>query len=233
MKSVGQMLREAREKKKFAVGDIHKFIKIHPKFIQALEEDNYSVFSDKIHAKGFLKIYAEFLGLDVEQLSAFWRREHEAAFDKKRQKKKLGPSLSKPAKIILTPQLITGVLVSILVVGFFIYLFVQYKSYSGAPALEIYTPQSNIIVHSDVLDITGKTDQDCVLLINSQRVILNPDGSFATSLRLNEGINTLSFMAVNRLGKETEKICTIIYRPQEPVVAGDKAQETTGSNKGE
>ena len=74
MKSVGELLRTQRKKKKFELSDVHKFIKIHPKFLRALEQDNYSVFFFLIHAKGFLKVYADFLELNVDQVLAIWRR---------------------------------------------------------------------------------------------------------------------------------------------------------------
>lgn len=212
MQTVGDLLRSRREKKRFSIEDAHKFLKIHPQFLRALEDGDYSVFSDKVHAKGFLKIYAEFLDLDVGKILALWRREYEAIFDKKREEHSFEFRYLKPAKLILTPSLVVGVVAALLIILFFSYLFYQYRSYTGAPKLEIYTPQNSIVVHLDVLDVTGKTDIDSVLLINNQRVILNTDGTFATSIKLKQGLNTLSFVAIDKLGKETELTRTIIYR---------------------
>lgn len=228
MKSVGEVLKEARQQKKFTLDDVHKFIKVHPKFLKALEEGDYSVFSNKIHAKGFLKNYAEFLELNVDELLAFWRREYEIQFDKEQKKVPDKFKLKKldPPKLILTPGLILTVTVTLFVVGFLGYLFYQYRNYSGAPDLKIYHPQDTFS-NTEILDITGKTDIDSVLLINNQRVILGNDGTFATSLRLQPGLNTLSFLAVNKLGKETEEIRTIIYR--EPEQENNSANESSAS----
>ena len=85
MKSVGNILKSQRHKKNFSLDDVHKFVKIHPKFLTALETGDYSVFSNKIHATGFLKNYAEFLGLDVDKMLGLWRREYEAQFENKNQ----------------------------------------------------------------------------------------------------------------------------------------------------
>ena len=78
-------------------------------------------------------------------------------------------------------------------------------------------------MNSEVLDVTGKSDRDSVFLINNQRVLLDRDGSYVTSLNLREGLNTLSFRSVNKLGRETEEIRTIIYRKL------DEVRETTES----
>ena len=216
MSSVGETLKNTRISKKFSLDDAHKFIKIHPKFLKALEEGDYIVLSSEVHAKGFLKIYAEFLDLDVQKQLALWRREYGHKFTtKKNTTKRLKPRVLEPAKFAITPKLVINTVVAVFIIGFFSYLFYQYQSYSGAPKLEIYTPQNSIVVHSEILDVTGKTDRDSVLLINNQRVILNKDGTFATSIKLRAGLNTLSFLAVNKLGKETEETRTIIHRQQE------------------
>jgi cytoskeletal protein RodZ len=230
-KSVGNILATARQKKKFTLDDVHKFLKIHPKFLQALEDGDYSVFSDKIHAKGFLKVYAEFLELNVDEILGLWRREYETYFDKKiKENRRFAVAEFNPPKLLITPGLVLSVVFGILLLGFFGYLFYQYRNYSGAPRLEIFSPAGSVAVTSDLLDVTGKTDPDSVLLINNQRVILGPDGNFATTIRLKPGLNTLSFLAVNKLGRETEEIRTIIYRePEKP----PEAQETTESTPSE
>uniref|UniRef100_A0A7C4TJ84 Helix-turn-helix domain-containing protein n=1 Tax=candidate division WWE3 bacterium TaxID=2053526 RepID=A0A7C4TJ84_UNCKA len=222
MKTVGQILKTAREQKKFTLEDVHKFVKIHPKFLIALEEGDYNQFSNKIHAKGFLKIYSEFLDLDVSQVLAFWRREYEAMFEKKENlKPKFEVKSLKKSGFVITPSFIIASVSVFLTVGFFGYLFYQYRTYAGAPKLEIYSPQNNMIANYEIVDVTGKTDMDAELMINNQKVITDKDGGFATSIRLKPGLNTLSFLSVSKLKKETEEIRTIIYRaPEKEAISG-------------
>ena len=227
--TVGNTLKNQRLKKSFSLDHVHKFVKIHPKFLIALEEGDYSVFSNKIHATGFLKNYAEFLELDVDKLLAIWRREYEAQFDKKKESTVKKKKVLEPAKILVTPGLVFSVIAVVLVFVFFGYLFYQYRSYSGAPKLEIYSPQNSIVVNSEVLDVTGKTDRDSVLLINNQRVLLDKDGSFVTSLKIRDGLNTISFLSVNKLGRETEEVRTIIFRDLEEPEEVEEASESTES----
>lgn len=217
MITVGKLLKSQRKRKKLTLDDVTDATKVHRKYLKALESDDCSIFSNKIHATGFLKLYAEYLELDVNQVLAFWRREFEGDFDKKaiNNSKKISFAGIENSKLLITPGVIFAVLISVVIVGFFGYLFVQYNQYSGAPSLYIYNPSDNQVVSEDLLDVLGKTERDSVLFINNQRVVLNTDGSFATSLKLSEGLNTLSFSAVNKLGKETEQVKTIIYRPKE------------------
>lgn len=215
MKSIGQILKSERLKKKYTIEDVNKFIKIHPDYIKALEGDDYSVFDGKVHSKGFLKIYVDFLGLDLDELLALWRREYETIFDDKDKEKFSKIKTIEPEKFVITPASLIITFVGIVLLVFFIYLFFQYRQYTGAPTLEIYYPEDNLVVEGDILDITGKVELDSEVFINNQKIISNADGSFLTSIKLREGINTISIKSVNKLNKETEKIRNIIYRPED------------------
>ncbi len=213
MKSIGQLLKNARNKRGLSVDDIQLVIKVHPKYIVALESDDYSVFEGKVHSKGFLKIYAQFLELNVDEIIALWRREYERVFERTEQKKFIGLKPLESAKFIITPSLIAGIVIAILLLGFFSFLFFQYRQFTGTPELEIYYPDDNQVLEKDVLDLTGKAEVGAQVFINNQLIVTNPDGGFLTSIKLKEGLNTISIKAKNKLEKETEIVRTIIYRP--------------------
>lgn len=213
MKSIGDLLKRTREKKRLTIEDVHKNVKIHPKYLRALEKDDYSVFSSKVHSKGFLKIYADFLNLNVGEVLALWRRDYEKSIEMQPKREfKVVRELYKP-KLIITPGLIFISFIFISLVLFFSYLYYQYNTYTGVPNLEVYRPPEDLTMESDILDITGKTDLDSNVFINNEEIILGPDGSFALSVKLKEGLNTISIKAVNDLNKESEIVRTIIYRP--------------------
>ena len=140
MKSIGQTLKSARLKKNYTIEDVHKFIKIHPNYIKAMENDDYSIFDGKVHSKGFLKNYVEFLDLDLEELLALWRREYESTFDQKKSEKFSKLKALEPEKFVITPSVLIVTFVAIMLFLFFTYLFVQYRKYTDAPILDIYYP---------------------------------------------------------------------------------------------
>lgn len=234
MKTVGQILLSQRKNKGWTLEEVQKFIKVQPKYIKALETGDYALFDNKVQVKGFLKIYAEFLEVDANQVMAFWRREYEAIFEKQQkqpEKKSHFGGLENP-KLVITPRAVFITIVSVLLLGFFSYLFYQYRSFSGAPDLEVFTPEDNQVTDNEILDITGRTERDSVVYINNQRIILNTDGTFATSIKLNPGLNTLSFSATNSLGNAAEISKTVIYRPDEDyilVIDEEVAGESTES----
>lgn len=69
-KTVGEMLRAAREEKKLTVEQVNKETRISVQTLRSLERDDFGAFPSETYLKGFLRNYAEFLGLDGNALWA-------------------------------------------------------------------------------------------------------------------------------------------------------------------
>lgn len=65
---LGQTLRKAREKRKLSLDEISSKLHIRSSFLEALETGHYYVFPGLAYGVGFLRTYAEFLGLDSKEL---------------------------------------------------------------------------------------------------------------------------------------------------------------------
>ena len=72
-KRLGTILKEAREGRKLAVRDVARETNMIPRYILALENEDYSVFPGETYALGFLRSYAEYLQLDVDRLLNIYR----------------------------------------------------------------------------------------------------------------------------------------------------------------
>jgi len=65
--SVGKKLQQARVSKHLSIEEAARVTRIRPDKLLDLEEDNYSTFPSLSYAKGFLLLYARFLGVDVRE----------------------------------------------------------------------------------------------------------------------------------------------------------------------
>jgi len=63
---MGELLREARHRRGISVDEAEVQTRIRKKYLVALEEEDYSQLPEPVYARGFLQIYAEFLGIDPE-----------------------------------------------------------------------------------------------------------------------------------------------------------------------
>lgn len=64
MFQIGPSLREARARRGLSPADVHKAIRIRERYLTALEEERWEMLPGDAYTKGFLRTYAEFLGLD-------------------------------------------------------------------------------------------------------------------------------------------------------------------------
>ena len=64
--SLGQRLRRARESRQLTLRQATESTRIRIHLLEALEADNYTAMTSAAQARGFLKIYTEFLGVDLE-----------------------------------------------------------------------------------------------------------------------------------------------------------------------
>ena len=64
MFEIGNSLREARERQGLGYPEIELATKIRAKYIRALEEENFTSIPGDAYIRGFLRTYADYLGLD-------------------------------------------------------------------------------------------------------------------------------------------------------------------------
>ena len=66
--SIGATLRAAREKRRLTLAAVSDSTRIRTHYLQALENDDLSAMPSAAQGRGFLRIYAQFLGLDLSRL---------------------------------------------------------------------------------------------------------------------------------------------------------------------
>ena len=66
--TIGQKLKTEREAQKLTLEKVFEVTRIRVPYLQALEEDNLSRVPSPVQARGYLRNYAEYLGLNFEQL---------------------------------------------------------------------------------------------------------------------------------------------------------------------
>lgn len=63
MFEIGSSLREARTRRGLSPADVHRAIRIRERYLTALEEERWELLPGDAYGKGFLRTYADFLGL--------------------------------------------------------------------------------------------------------------------------------------------------------------------------
>lgn len=83
MTELGNKLKEAREAKGLSLDDLQSITKIQKRYLQGIEEGNYSMMPGKFYVRAFIKQYAEAVGMDQEELFETYKQDIPSAYDEK------------------------------------------------------------------------------------------------------------------------------------------------------
>ncbi|KKW09908.1 MAG: Transcriptional regulator XRE family [Microgenomates group bacterium GW2011_GWC1_49_7] len=202
MKTVGSILEQARAAKNITLEEAEKVTKIRAKFLEAMEADDYSQLPSISYAKGFVKNYSEYLGLDSKTVLAFFRRQttdvSRASLLPKKEQRALSRSL-----IQLTPGRFLAIILGSLALIFLGYLGLQYRAINQPASLSIESPTNQLVTNERRVDILGKTDADATVTINGTAILVRSDGKFFDQVTLEPGVNKITIVATSRFGKTT------------------------------
>lgn len=103
---IGQILEKKRLEKGLSLKEVEQATKIRTRYLEGLEREDPTVLPDPVYARGFLKTYANFLGLDGERLSRELKDRRSPRRD--RQIDYEGPAQSGFEQPLITPGGIGG-----------------------------------------------------------------------------------------------------------------------------
>ncbi len=116
MEPIGQKFKDARKEKGLFIEQVARETNISKKYIEAIEEENFSDFPGETYLLGFLRSYAGYLGLDAEEIITIYKKT-------KIQEQPVPAELIEPeSKLPPLPVMLAGVaLIAILGAGFLVY----------------------------------------------------------------------------------------------------------------
>lgn len=214
MKTVGSILREAREAKHLTFEQIEVATKIRAKFLEAIEADDYTTLPSVAYAKGFVKNYGEFLGIPAETTMAFFRRQTKDVARSAILPKGVTESLNR-TWFQLTPGKFLLLLIVGLVTIFLSYLGIQYRQIQSPPRITLEAPADNTVSSIRKIDLLGATDPDATVTVNGVSVLVRSDGKFFDQVSLEPGKNTITIIASSRFGKTTTVTRVVSFQNEE------------------
>lgn len=125
MESIGAKLRQARKEKNLTLEEVYQKTKIHLNTLKALEEDNFKNIGIS-YARGFLKMYAKFLGLDLNEVMGLYTKKFPSQTPSSNRKQtapqpkpevKLGKSFSWMAIKVFAILLVVIIVFGLLIFG--------------------------------------------------------------------------------------------------------------------
>lgn len=73
MQEIGNLLRRTRQAKGLTIDDAQEATKIRSRYLEAMEEGRFDVLPGEVYVKGFLRNYADFVGLSGDEVVAQYK----------------------------------------------------------------------------------------------------------------------------------------------------------------
>lgn len=191
-----------------------KATKIRGRYLRLIEDGDYDKLNDDVYSKGYVKNYAEFLGLDSKSILKLYREERDMFANLRKRPRPEGakPSLGlKPIDeqgFTVTPRIflvLFGFGLVALIAGYIIW---QVVLLSSPPRLNV--DPINERVDTAFVFVSGRVDGGADIYINDSPINSTSDGAFREKVALVDGVNQIKISARNKLGKENVIQKTII-----------------------
>lgn len=211
MLKVGDILRKRRLQLNKSFMEVSQETKIAVDRLKDIESNKFLTFESSIYIRGFIKIYASYLELDVPKILAIYRRDISTITQKKEPSKK--EDSEKPRINSFSWKSIYLVGLVVLAIGVLFYLYIQFYNFRNPPRLTLITPTESTTVQEEKITLKGITEEESKIEINGQVIALKDDDTFEKEIVLKPGENILTIKAYNSRNpsNDTTKIITITY----------------------
>lgn len=225
---LGSILRAKRKAQGLDLLEVELETKIAIKYLKAIEKGNFELLPEPLYTRGFVLRYVNFLGLDAQKLLDVFEQEYKAFnqirhFGSKQSKEGLlRPEVKDHwlrAPKTVTPEVIWGTGISLLLVGVLGYIWFQVASFAAAPSLELVNPESTNTAQEQI-EIRGQTDPSAELRINNELVSVDEEGNFSQKIQLIDGLNVIEISAQNKTNKTTTKLVKVLAEVEESAPYG-------------
>lgn len=198
--SLSKMLMRARQAKKISLEKVAQSLKVNKKYLAALESGELQKLPDGLYGKNYLREYAYFLKIDVEQILSLYDEEVNVMQSKGNYF--FGHKVVKNNKTLTMSKAAKGAVLFVVIFVCLGYLSFYLKNISAAPKLELYSPLDNVYMRENNIQVRGRAETDAEVRINGELVLVNRDGVFEKKISLSNGKNMILVMAKKKHGKE-------------------------------
>lgn len=189
---VSLILKNAREDKDLNYLEVSKKIKVPIKYLEALENERLKDFPPDPYCSLIVKDYANFLGLNGNDVLTLFRRD----FDRRSKNKK-----NDSEKLNVTPQLTFKISLFVVIFIFISYLVFEYIKFNQPPSLKINWPETSI--NNKYIEITGTTDDEATVKVNQDQIIVDTNGTFRKQVYLTPPKTKIIIESKSLSGKTT------------------------------
>lgn len=191
--SVGAALRDVRLRRGLTLDAVADTLRIPPAQLNALEENDFSVFSAGVYARGAYLKYASYLGITDP---ALYQRFLRLLSCVRGQALLQVPVPATWFERMFTSSRILALGVFLVAVVIASYIGWHVQAFVRQPGLEVFSPDltASVVAPPEVV-VRGWAEAGAHVAVNGEGVLVGDDGSFETVLPIGFGINVIQVEA--------------------------------------
>ena len=145
--TVGSFLKYTRLKQKKSIEDISEALYIRKIYIRAIEEDNFQELPPVPYGVGFVRSYADYLGLNVERIVQFYKQQAMPQKEKTTNIVKKHTSITIPSKRHIAVGLLAVLFLYLL------WVLIQSLAHRGSENFEAIEDNEDVVVEEVLQDM--------------------------------------------------------------------------------
>jgi cytoskeletal protein RodZ len=197
MKTIGEIIRNARTEKRYSFKKLEEITKIKSSFIESVEKEDWKSLPAFPTVLGFVKNIAAALEIDEKMAAAVLKRDYPP------KKLEINPNPDIRTKPSWSPKLTFALGIGAVIVAVLGYLIYQYVKFTSPPELNVVSPVEGQIISGSSVLVFGSTDADVKITVDNQPVLVDEDGKFTTNIEISPTTTQVVVKAVSRSGKQT------------------------------
>ena len=202
--NLGERLSQARVSSDITIEQASKDTLISQDYLLALEHSDYNRLPGDIYCRCFLKTYAQYLNLEVDEIMQKYCSEYKVMKSLNMSKIESLKPVLKVSKwhFLVTPKILRNTLVALVAVICLVYLGFKVEAIVKPPVLIVDSPTDNYLTKEKSINIIGTTQAETLVTVNGQKVLVNETGKFSEMLGLNPGLNIITVVAKKNHSRE-------------------------------
>lgn len=227
--NVGEILQAARERKGVDLTRAERETKIRARHLAALESGDAGDLPAPVYAKGFLRNYSTYLGLDAEEMLARWRRETDqpGAAEPPRLKPPPQPITAPSRGLKLTGGLVVALVLAAIVFAFVGYVGLQLVRFTQNPEISLNGPSiRQLQPGAERIVLSGSGTPNAVVTASGadelfRTTTASPRGAWTLDLPVTRGRNDFTIITTDpETARESEPLRVIATVPVLDIATG-------------
>lgn len=199
--TLADKLKQSRLEQEKTLEEASAATNIQIKYLEILEDGDYQKLPGDIYSKSWLKLYGDFLGLQISELLTDYKIEKSVSDKLSKVETTVVKINNISSYHILKPKVLKSLGAGFLILILLAYLGWEINNIVAPPDVKIFEPSNNFKTTDASVIIKGQTKPEVQLTINNELVLLDEEGQFNQPVNLVNGLNHLEISAKKKHSK--------------------------------